>query len=80
MVCSLGKIVFTAHLGIGICVRYLHLTSILASTTTDFAAYDSCIAKHFNISPCLSRVVGICTTDAADHVRGLSGSVAFVCG
>lgn len=30
--------------------------------------------------PWRSRVAGICTTDAADHVRGLSGSVAFVCG
>ena len=58
---------------------YIHLTSIFASTDSDLAGYDSCIARHFNISPCLSLVVGICTTDAADHVRGLSGSVAFVC-
>lgn len=28
--------------------------------------------------PCRSRTAGTCTTDAADHVRGLSGSVAFV--
>lgn len=59
---------------------YSHLTSIFASTATDLAAYDSCMATHFNFSPCRSRAVGICTTDATAHVRGLSGSVAFVSG
>lgn len=59
---------------------YSHLTSIFASTGTDLAGYDSCMATHFNFSPCRSRAVGIWTTDDTAHVRGLSGSVAFVSG
>lgn len=59
---------------------YLHLTSSRASTATDRAEYDSWSARHFRIAPWRSLLAGICTTDAADHVLGLSGSVEFVCG
>lgn len=32
------------------------------------------------MSPCRSRMADTCTTEVADQVRVLSGSVAFTCG
>jgi hypothetical protein len=64
------------------CFRSLgsHFTSSRPSTAIERAAYDSCSAKHLMWTPCRSFDAGICTTEAADQVRGLSGSVALVCG
>lgn len=64
---------------LNISVQYLHLTSNLASTDNDLAAYDSWIATHFMVSPWRSRVAGICTIDVADHVRLLPVSRLFIC-
>lgn len=61
-----------------ICV-HLHLISNFASTDVDLDEYDSWMATHFSPLLCLSLLVGICTTEVADQVLGLSGSVLFVC-
>lgn len=52
--------------------------SSFASTDVDLEEYDSWMATHFSPLRWRSLFVGIWTTEVADQVLGLSGSVLFV--
>ena len=57
--------------------HHLHFMSSFASTAIFLKEYVVCVAWHLIIEWCLSRNAGICTTDIAAQVLGLSGSVTF---